>query len=49
MALVTLVLGTCPPVSPVMVLEHLGHHYRITEDRVSVHHTRLDDFIIHFS
>lgn len=49
MALVALVLGTRPHVSPAMVLEHLGRHYGIAEDRVSVRRTKPDDFIVRFS
>lgn len=49
MALVALVLGTRPHVSPAMVVEHLGRHYGIEADRVSVHRTKPDDFIVHFS
>lgn len=48
-ALVALVLGTRPLVTPTIVLEHLGRHYGISEDRVSVRRTRLDDFIVRFS
>lgn len=47
-ALVTLVLGTRPHVSPGMVLEPLNQFYGITSDRASVRCTRPDDFIIRF-
>jgi hypothetical protein len=32
-----------------MVLAHLGEHFGVTEDRVTVHPTRTEDFIIRFS
>jgi hypothetical protein len=49
LALLALVLGTRPLVTPAMMLQHLHDHYGITEDRVTVRTTRPDDFIIRFS
>lgn len=49
LALVALVLGTRPAVTPAMAREQLLEHFGISEDRVSVHRTRPDDFIAHFS
>jgi hypothetical protein len=49
LALLALVLGTRPLVSPAMVLDHLRDHFNIAEDLVSVRRTRPDDFIVRFS
>ena len=49
LALVALVLGNRPFVSPEMVRNHLLQFYGITEDRASVRRTRPDDFIVRFS
>jgi hypothetical protein len=49
MALLALVLGTRPTVTPAMVLAHLGEHFGILEDRVSVRRTRPDDFLVRFT
>jgi hypothetical protein len=48
-ALLALVLGTRPPVSPAMILHHLQEHYGIAADRVTVRRTRPDDFIVRFN
>lgn len=48
LALLTLVVGTRPAVSPAMVRDHLAGFFGITEDRVSVRRTRPDDFIVRF-
>jgi hypothetical protein len=49
MALLALVLGTRPLVSPTMMLQHLSDHYGVDGDNVTVCRTRPDDFIIRFS
>lgn len=49
LALLALVLGTRPLVSPAMVLDHLRDHFNIAEDLVSVRRMRPDDFIVRFS
>ena len=49
MALLALVLGTRPPVTPALLLQHLYDHYGFLEDRVMVRRTRPDDFIMRFS
>jgi len=49
MALLALVLGTRPPVTPALLLQHLYDHYGVSEDRVTVWRTRPDDFIVWFS
>lgn len=49
LALLALVLGTRPAVTPAMMLQHLHVHYSITEERVSVRWTRPDDFLVRFS
>jgi hypothetical protein len=49
MALLALVLGMCPLVTPAMMLQHLCNHYDITEDLITVCRTWPNDFIIRFS
>lgn len=49
MALVTLVLGTRPPVSPAMVMACLSEYFGIGSDVVSVRRTAPDDFIVRFT
>jgi hypothetical protein len=49
MALLALVLGTRPLVSPTMMLQHLSDHYGVDGDNVTVRRTRPDDFIVRFS
>lgn len=47
-ALLALVLGTRPAVTPAAVTLHLAEFYGISEDRVSVCRTTPDDFIVRF-
>lgn len=49
MALLALVVGTWPAVSPTMMLAYLHQHFGISEDRVTVRHTWSDDFIVRFT
>lgn len=49
LALLAMVLGTRPPVSPAMLQQHLLEHYNVPGDLVSVRRTRPDDFIVRFS
>ena len=49
LALLALVVGTRPVISPAMMLAYLRDHFDITDDWVSVWWTRPDDFIVHFS
>ncbi|CAD6272682.1 unnamed protein product [Miscanthus lutarioriparius] len=49
LALVALVLGTRPAVTPAAMLHYLHEHYGITEERVTVRRTRPDDFLVRFS
>ncbi|CAD6234888.1 unnamed protein product [Miscanthus lutarioriparius] len=49
MALLALLVGTWPVVTPTMVLDHLEEHFGIPDDRVSVRRTRPNDFIVRFS
>ncbi|CAD6234865.1 unnamed protein product [Miscanthus lutarioriparius] len=49
MALLALLVGTRPVVTPTMVLDHLEEHFGIPDDRVSVRRTRPNDFIVRFS
>jgi hypothetical protein len=49
MALLALVLGTRPPVTPALLLQHLHDHYGVSPDRVTVRRTRPDDFIVRFT
>jgi hypothetical protein len=49
MALLALVLGMCPLVTPAMMLQHLCNHYGIAEDLITVRRMWPDDFIIRFS
>lgn len=49
LALVALVLGTRPAVSPAMVRDQLHVHFGIDDDLYTVHRTRPNDFIVHFS
>ncbi|CAD6222371.1 unnamed protein product [Miscanthus lutarioriparius] len=49
LALLALVLGTRPAVTPVAMLYYLQEHYGITEEHVSVRRTRPDDFLVRFS
>lgn len=49
LALLALVLGTRPPVSPVMLKQHLIDYYNVPGDLVTVRRTHPDDFIIRFA
>lgn len=49
LALVALVLGTRPAVTPAMVAEQLQLHFGIPDERVAVGRTSPDDFIARFS
>lgn len=49
LALLALVLGNSPAVTPSVMLQHLCVHYGIAEERVSVWRTRPDDFLVRFS
>lgn len=42
LALLAMVVGTRPPVSPAMVRAHLEEHFGISGDRVSIHRTRCN-------
>jgi hypothetical protein len=49
LALVALVLGTRPAVTPAALVQYLYDHYSIPEDRISVRRTRPDDLLVRFS
>jgi hypothetical protein len=49
LALLVLVLGTRPAVTPAMMLHHLQEHFGIAGNQVTVRRTRPDDFIVRFS
>lgn len=49
MALVALVLGTRPAVTPAAMVQYLYDHYGIPEDRISFWRTRPDDFLVRFT
>ena len=49
LALLAMVVGTRPPVTPAMMLEHLHASYGLNEDVISVRRTQPDDFIVRFS
>ena len=48
MALLALVLGNRPAVTPAAVLQQLEEFYGISGDHVTVSRTRPDDFIVRF-
>lgn len=49
LALVALVGGTCPPVTPAMVRDHLRSRFHIDDAAMSVMRHEPEDFIVHFS
>ncbi|XP_066337435.1 uncharacterized protein [Miscanthus floridulus] len=49
LALLALVIGTRPLVTPAMAREHLAGFFGITDDRAMVCRTRPDDFIVRFT
>lgn len=48
LALLALVVGTRPAVTPAMVLAHLVGRYGVMEDHVTVRRSRPDDFLVRF-